>query len=127
MNILPNTIVVFPDSFDSMKQFSLELKYTTADYTVYELGEREYDNIEQRLLATGIPFIYVPETLNKSVCVNSYKKVDGNIIINQQFIPLTSLISFDMNQMNHCMDTAISKEQARLGNKYSIVQLLSGE
>lgn len=127
MNILPNTIIVFPDSFDSMKQFNLELKYSSADYAIYELGEREQEDINNRLIATGIAYIYIPETLNKSVIVNYYIKVEGEIIVRQEYIPLMSLISFNQMAMNENINKSISKEQSRLGNKYSIVQLLSGD
>ena len=125
MNILPNTIIVFPDSFDSMKQFNLELKYSDADYAIYHLGEREHETIQDRLVATGIPYIYIPETLNQSISVVSYIKLGGNIVVNTKYIPLLSVINFNPKEMDTHINNTISKEQSKLGNKYSIVQLLS--
>lgn len=127
MNILPNTIIVFPDSFDSMKQFNLDLKYSSADYAIYELGEREQEEIYPRLLASGIAYIYIPETLTKNVVVNYFYKENGEIFAKQDIYPLMTLISFNQMAMDNNISKSISKEQSRLGNKYSIVELLSGD
>ena len=79
MNILPNSLTVFPDTFDKMRQFNLELKYTSDNYTIYYLGDREFESIKERLEATGIPYIYTPESLSQSMVIVNYIKYAGNI------------------------------------------------
>lgn len=126
MNILPNSLTVFPDTFDKMRQFNLELKYTTDEYTIYSLGDREFSSIQERLEATGIPYIYTPDSLSQSMVVVSYFKYEGTIRLVCNYLPMTSMLNFN-ERIDIVMEDTITSEQSKLGSKYSIVELLSGE
>lgn len=126
MNILPNSLTVFPDTFDKMRQFNLELKYTTDEYTIYSLGDREFETIQERLEATGIPYIYTPDSLSQSMVVARYFKYEGTIKLVYNCLPMTSMINFN-NKIDRVLEDVVTSEQSKLGNKYSIVELLSGE
>lgn len=126
MNILPNSLTVFPDTFDKMRQFNLELKYTTDQYTIYSLGDRDFDSIQERLEATGIPFIYTPDSLSQSMVVVRYFKYQGTIKSDSKYIPMTSIVNFN-EKISIVMEETVTSEQSKLGSKYSIVELLSGE
>ena len=126
MNILPNSLTVFPDTFDKMRQFNLELKYTTDKYTIYSLGDREFESIQERLEATGIPYIYTPDSLSQSMAIVNYMKYEGTIKSVTNYLPMTSMINFN-NRIDAVMEDTVNSEQSKLGSKYSIVELLSGE
>lgn len=126
MNILPNSLTVFPDTFDKMRQFNLELKYTTDKYTIYSLGDREFESIQERLEATGIPYIYTPDSLSQSMVVVSYFKYEGTIRLVCNYLPMTSMLNFN-ERIDIVMEDTVTSEQSKLGSKYSIVELLSGE
>lgn len=126
MNILPNSLTVFPDTFDKMRQFNLELKFTTDKYTVYSLGDREFDSIQERLEATGIPYIYTPDSLSQSMVVVNYTKYEGTIKSVTNYLPMTSMVNFN-NKIDKVLEDVATPEQSKLGSKYSIVELLSGE
>ena len=126
MNILPNSLTVFPDTFDKMRQFNLELYYTADDYTTYSLGNREFKSIQERLEATGIPYIYTPDSLSQSMVVVSYTKHEGTIKSITNYLPMTSMLNFN-NRIDAVMEDTVNSEQSKLGSKYSIVELLSGE
>ena len=126
MNILPNSLTVFPDTFDKMRQFNLELKYTTDQYTIYSLGDRDFETIQERLEATGIPYIYTPDSLSQSMVIVNYYKYEGTIKSLTNFLPMTSMVNFN-NRIDRVLKDAITSEQSKLGSKYSIVELLSGE
>lgn len=126
MNILPNSLTVFPDTFDKMRQFNLELKYTTDKYTIYSLGDREFESIQERLEATGIPYIYTPDSLSQSMVIVNYVKHEGTIKSITNYLPMTSMINFN-NRIDAVMEDTVSSEQSKLGSKFSIVELLSGE
>ena len=126
MNILPNSLTVFPDTFDKMRQFNLELKYTTDEYTIYSLGDRDFETIQERLEATGIPYIYTPDSLSQSMVIVNYYKYEGTIKSLTNFLPMTSMVNFN-NRIDRVLKDAITSEQSKLGSKYSIVELLSGE
>lgn len=126
MNILPNSLTVFPDTFDKMCQFNLELKYTTDKYTIYSLGDREFESIQERLEATGIPYIYTPDSLSQSMVVVSYFKYEGTIKLVCNYLPMTSMLNFN-NRIDKVMKDVVTSEQSKLGSKYSIIELLSGE
>ena len=126
MNILPNSLTVFPDTFDKMRQFSLELYYTTNEYTIYSLGDREFGSIQERLEATGIPYIYTPDSLSKSMVIVNYIKQEGTIKSLTNFLPMTSMVNFN-SRIDAVMKDVVTSEQSKLGNKYSIVELLSGD
>lgn len=126
MNILPNSLTVFPDTFDKMRQFNLELKYTTDQYTIYSLGDRDFDSIQERLEATGIPYIYTPDSLSQSMVVVRYFKYQGTIKSDSKYIPMTSIVNFN-EKITIVMEETVTSEQSKLGSKYSIVELLSGE
>lgn len=126
MNILPNSLIVFPDTFDKMRQFNLELKYTTDKYTIYSLGDREFESIQERLEATGIPYIYTPDSLSQSMAIVNYMKYEGTIKSVTNYLPMTSMINFN-NKIDKVLEDTVSSEQSKLGSKYSIVELLSGE
>lgn len=126
MNILPNSLTVFPDTFDKMRQFNLELKFTTDKYTVYSLGDRDFDSIQERLEATGIPYIYTPDSLSQSMVVVRYFKYEGTIKSDSKYIPMTSIINFN-EKITIVMEETVTSEQSKLGSKYSIIELLSGE
>lgn len=126
MNILPNSLTVFPDTFDKMRQFNLELKYTTDKYTIYSLGDREFESIQERLEATGIPYIYTPDSLSQSMVIVNYVKHEGTIKSITNYLPMTSMLNFN-NRIDAVMEDTVSSEQSKLGSKYSIIELLSGE
>ena len=126
MNILPNSLTVFPDTFDKMRQFNLELKYTTDQYTIYSLGDRDFGSIQERLEATGIPYIYTPDSLSKSMVIVNYIKQEGTIKSLTNFLPMTSMVNFN-SRIDAVMKDVVTSEQSKLGNKYSIVELLSGD
>lgn len=126
MNILPNSLTVFPDTFDKMRQFNLELKYTTDKYTIYSLGDREFESIQERLEATGIPYIYTPDSLSQSMVVVRYFKYEGTIKLVCNYLPMTSMLNFN-ERIDIVMEEVVTSEQSKLGSKYSIVELLSGE
>ena len=126
MNILPNSLTVFPDTFDKMRQFNLELKYTTDQYTIYSLGDRDFGSIQERLEATGIPYIYTPDSLSQSMVVVRYFKYQGTIKSDSKYIPMTSIVNFN-EKITIVMEETVTSEQSKLGSKYSIVELLSGE
>ena len=126
MNILPNSLTVFPDTFDKMRQFNLELKYTTDQYTIYSLGDREFDSIQERLEATGIPYIYTPDSLSQSIVVVRYFKCKGTIKSVTNYLPMTSMVNFN-NRIDIVLEDVVTSEQSKLGSKYSIIELLSGE
>lgn len=126
MNILPNSLTVFPDTFDKMRQFNLELKYTTDKYTIYSLGDREFESIQERLEATGIPYIYTPDSLSQSMAIVNYMKYEGTIKSVTNYLPMTSMINFN-NRIDAVMEDTVNSEQSKLGSKFSIVELLSGE
>ena len=126
MNILPNSLTVFPDTFNKMRQFNLELKYTTDKYTIYYLGDREFESIKERLEATGIPYIYTPESLSQSMVIVNYIKYEGTIKSVTNYLPMTSMVNFN-NRIDKVLENVVTLEQSKLGNKYSIVELLSGE
>ena len=126
MNILPNSLTVFPDTFDKMRQFNLELKYTTVEYTIYSLGDRDFETIQERLEATGIPYIYTPDSLSQSMAIISYMKYEGTIKLVTNYIPMTSMVNFNY-KIDKVLEDVVTSEQSKLGNKYSIVELLSGE
>ena len=126
MNILPNSLTVFPDTFDKMRQFNLELKYTTDEYTIYSLGDREFASIQERLEATGIAYIYTPDSLSQSMVVVNYIKYEGTIKSLTNFLPMTSMDNFTP-KINAVMEDVVTSEQSKLGSKYSIIELLSGE
>lgn len=126
MNILPNSLTVFPDTFDKMRQFNLELKYTTDQYTIYSLGDRDFDSIQERLEATGIPYIYTPDSLSQSMVVVNYIKLEGTIKSLTNYLPMISMLNFD-NRIYDVMEDVVNSEQSKLGSKYSIIELLSGE
>lgn len=126
MNILPNSITVFTDTFDKMRQFNLELKYTTDKYTIYSLGDREFESIQERLEATGIPYIYTPDSLSQSMAIVNYMKYEGTIKSVTNYLPMTSMINFN-NKIDKVLEDTVNSEQSKLGSKYSIIELLSGE
>ena len=126
MNILPNSLIVFPDTFDKMRQFNLELKYTSDEYTIYYLGDREFESIKERLEATGIPYIYTPESLSQSMVIVNYIKYAGNIKLVTNYLPMTSMVNFN-TRIDKVLEDVVTLEQSKLGNKYSIIELLSGE
>ena len=126
MNILPNSLTVFPDTFDKMRQFNLELKYTTDEYTIYSLEDREFSSIKERLEATGIPYIYTPDSLSESMVIVNYSKYGGTIILVTNYLPMTSMLNFN-NRIDKVMKDVVNSEQSKLGSKYSIVELLSGD
>lgn len=126
MNILPNSLTVFPDTFDKMRQFNLELKYTTDEYTIYSLGDREFKSIQERLEATGIPYIYTPDSLSQSMVVVSYFKYEGTIKLVCNYLPMTSMVNFN-DRIDIVMEDVVTSEQSKLGSKYSIIELISGE
>ena len=126
MDILPNSLTVFPDTFDKMRQFSLELKYTSDEYTIYSLGDRDFETIQERLEATGIPYIYTPDSLSQSMVVVSYFKYEGTIKLVANYLPMTSMLNFN-ERIDIVMEDTVNSEQSKLGSKYSIVELLSGE
>ena len=126
MNILPNSLTVFPDTFDKMRQFNLELKYTSGEYTIYSLGDREFETIQERLEATGIPYVYTPDSLSQSMVIVNYMKYEGTIKSVTNYLPMTSMINFN-NKIDKVLEDIVTSEQSKLGSKYSIVELLSGE
>lgn len=126
MNILPNSLTVFPDTFDKMRQFNLELKYTTDKYTIYSLGDREFESIQERLEATGIPYIYTPDSLSQSMAIVNYMKYEGTIKSVTNYLPMTSMVNFNF-RIDAVMKDTVNSEQSKLGSKYSIIELLSGE
>lgn len=126
MNILPNSLTVFPDTFDKMRQFNLELKYTTDAYTIYSLGDREFETIQERLEATGIPYIYTPDSLSQSMAIVNYMKYEGTIKSVTNYLPMTSMVNFNY-RIDAVMEDTVNSEQSKLGSKYSIIELLSGE
>lgn len=126
MNILPNSLTVFPDTFDKMRQFNLELKYTTDKYTIYSLGDREFETIQERLEATGIPYIYTPDSLSQSMAIVNYMKYEGTIKSVTNYLPMTSMVNFNY-RIDAVMEDTVNSEQSKLGSKYSIIELLSGE
>lgn len=126
MNILPNSLTVFPDTFDKMRQFNLELKYTTDQYTIYSLGDREFETIQERLEATGIPYIYTPDSLSQSMAIVNYMKYEGTIKSVTNYLPMTSMVNFNY-RIDAVMEDTVNSEQSKLGSKYSIIELLSGE
>lgn len=126
MNILPNSLTVFPDTFDKMRQFNLELKYTSDEYIIYYLGDREFETIKERLEATGIPYIYTPESLSQSMVIVNYMKYEGTIKLVTNYLPMTSMVNFN-NRIDKVLEDVVTSEQSKLGNKYSIIELLSGE
>lgn len=126
MNILPNSLTVFPDTFDKMRQFNLELKYTSDEYIIYYLGDREFESIKERLEATGIPYIYTPESLSQSMVIVNYIKYAGNIKLVTNYLPMTSMVNFN-TRIDKVLEDVVTLEQSKLGNKYSIIELLSGE
>lgn len=126
MNILPNSLTVFPDTFDKMRQFNLELKYTTDKYTIYSLGDREFESIQERLEATGIPYIYTPDSLSQSMAIVNYMKHEGTIKSITNYLPMTSMLNFNY-RIDAVMEDTVNSEQSKLGSKYSIIELLSGE
>lgn len=126
MNILPNSLTVFPDTFDKMRQFNLELKYTTDKYTIYSLGDREFETIQERLEATGIPYIYTPDSLSQSMAIVNYMKYEGTIKSVTNYLPMTSMVNFNF-RIDAVMKDTVNSEQSKLGSKYSIIELLSGE
>lgn len=126
MNILPNSLIVFPDTFDKMRQFNLELKYTTDEYTIYSLGDREFASIQERLEATGIPYIYTPDSLSQSMVIVNYYKYEGTIKSVTNYLPMTSMLNFN-NRIDKVLEDVVTSEQSKLGSKYSIIELLSGE
>lgn len=126
MNILPNSLTVFPDTFDKMRQFSLELKYTSDEYTIYSLGDRDFETIQERLEATGIPYIYTPDSLSECMVVVNYYKYEGTIKAFTNYLPMTSMINFN-DRMGILLEDVVTSEQSKLGSKYSIIELLSGE
>ena len=126
MNILPNSLTVFPDTFDKMRQFNLELKYTSGEYTIYSLGDREFETIQERLEATGIPYVYTPDSLSQSMVIVNYTKYEGTIKSVTNYLPMTSMINFN-NKIDKVLEDTVTSEQSKLGSKYSIVELLSGE
>ena len=126
MNILPNSLTVFPDTFDKMRQFDLELKYTSGEYIIYSLGDREFKSIQERLEATGIPYIYTPDSLSQSMVVVKYFKYEGTIKLVCNYLPMTSMVNFN-TRIDKVLEDVVTLEQSKLGNKYSIIELLSGE
>ena len=126
MNILPNSLTLFPDTFDKMRQFNLELKYTSGEYTIYSLGDREFETIQERLEATGIPYVYTPDSLSQSMVIVNYMKYEGTIKSVTNYLPMTSMINFN-NKIDKVLEDIVTSEQSKLGSKYSIVELLSGE
>ena len=126
MNILPNSLTVFPDTFDKMRQFNLELKYTSDEYIIYYLGDREFETIKERLEATGIPYIYTPESLSQSMVIVNYIKYEGTIKLVTNYLPMTSMVNFN-TRIDKVLEDVVTLEQSKLGNKYSIIELLSGE
>lgn len=126
MNILPNSLTVFPDTFDKMRQFNLELKYTTDAYTIYSLGDREFETIQERLEATGIPYIYTPDSLSQSMAIVNYMKYEGTIKSVTNYLPMTSMVNFNY-RIDAVIKDTVNSEQSKLGSKYSIIELLSGE
>ena len=126
MNILPNSLTVFPDTFDKMRQFDLELKYTSGEYIIYSLGDREFKSIQERLEATGIPYIYTPDSLSQSMVIVNYMKYEGTIRPVTNYLPMTSIVNFN-NKIDIVLEGVVTSEQSKLGSKYSIVELLSGE
>lgn len=126
MNILPNSLTVFPDTFNKMRQFNLELKYTTDEYTIYSLGDREFETIQERLEATGIPYIYTPDSLSHSMAIVNYMKYEGTIKSVTNYLPMTSMVNFNY-RIDAVIKDTVNSEQSKLGSKYSIVELLSGE
>ena len=126
MNMLPNSLTVFPDTFDKMRQFNLELKYTSGEYTIYSLGDREFKSIQERLEAIGIPYIYTPDSLSQSMVIVNYYKYEGTIKSLTGFLPMTSMVNFN-NKIDKVLEDVVTSEQSKLGSKYSIVELLSGE
>lgn len=124
MDIVPNSIMVSVENRDKMMQFQLQGEQgINEDY--YYLADREYAEISKRLIASGIPHIYMPNDLNDNIYIVSFDKVKGEIFLNTHITCLKNNITLNHMVSHVSYNLCTNIEQSKLGNKYSIVQLLS--